>query len=159
MQERLCGMWGVSAGLISSLLPWMRGASLRLRLESHLHYIYTADWLVKLEGGLTNLPENDFKKVNRLYMYQHPTIAFCVCVLMIWNGALHLLVNQNIMVRVRIHSYEHCTVCIRSSMYMCILVGWSIGVSNVPTCVYFLLGEWEQAHLVVELESFISWYV
>ena len=76
MQERLCGMWGVSAGLISSRLPWMRATSLRLRLESHLHYIFTADWLVKFEGGLTNLPENDLNKVNELYMYQHPNITF-----------------------------------------------------------------------------------
>lgn len=68
-------MWGVSSGLISSLLPWMRAASLRLRLESHLHYIYTADWLVKLEGGLTNLQENDLKKVN----YTNILISHSMC--------------------------------------------------------------------------------
>lgn len=61
--ESLCGMWGVSGGFLSNILPWLRASSLRFRLRSHLHYIYTVDWLVKVEGGLTNLQKKDLRKL------------------------------------------------------------------------------------------------
>ena len=63
VQEKLCGMWGVSGGLLSRLLPWLRPSSLRRRLQSHLNYIYTVDWLVKVEGGPFALENKDLEMV------------------------------------------------------------------------------------------------
>ena len=59
----MCGMWGVSAGLLSSLLPWRRQATLRRRLEEHMKYIYTCDWLVEVEGGVYSLQEEEIEQV------------------------------------------------------------------------------------------------
>ena len=56
-------MWGVGGGILSRLLPWTRDSALRSRLESHLRYIFTSDWLVKIEGGPTNLERNDLEQV------------------------------------------------------------------------------------------------
>ena len=66
-QENLCGMWRVSGGILSRLVPGLRAPSLRLKLQSHLHYIYTTDWLVNLEGGLSHLQKKDLEKVHALY--------------------------------------------------------------------------------------------
>ena len=59
----MCGMWGVAGGILPRLLPWVRGSTLRVRLETHLHYIFTTDCLVKMEGGLTSLEKEDLEKV------------------------------------------------------------------------------------------------
>jgi hypothetical protein len=61
--ENLCGMWRVSGGILSRLMPGLRAPSLRLKLQSHLHYIYTTDWLVNLEGGLSHLQKKDLEKL------------------------------------------------------------------------------------------------
>ena len=63
MQESLCMMWGISESVLSRFMPWMRASSLRSRLQSQLHYIYTTDWLVKIEGGITSLQNKDIEKV------------------------------------------------------------------------------------------------
>ena len=68
MQESLCGMWGVSGGVLSNFVPGFRTSSLRLRLQSHLHYIFTTDWLVELEGGVSQLQQKDLEKVHVLHL-------------------------------------------------------------------------------------------
>ena len=59
-------MWGVSGGVLSNFVPGLRTSSLRLRLQSHLHYVFTTDWLVELEGGVSQLQKKDLEKV---YVY------------------------------------------------------------------------------------------
>ena len=75
LQERLCGMWGVSGGLLPRLVPWVRASSLRVRLQSHLHYIYTVDWLIKLEGGVGSVQMNDLEKVC-IVLYMHVSFMY-----------------------------------------------------------------------------------
>jgi primosomal replication protein N len=61
--ERLCGMWGMAGGVLPCLLPSVRHSVLRSRLESHLNYVYTTDWLVEVEGGVANLRKDELEKL------------------------------------------------------------------------------------------------
>ena len=64
-KERLCGMWGVAGGVWLRLLPWGRNSALQSRLESHLNFIFTCDWLVRAEGGVASAEREDLEKVKK----------------------------------------------------------------------------------------------
>ena len=70
-QEYLCGVWGVSGGLLSYLVPWVSHTVRRHRLQTHLYHLYTCDHLLYLEGGLDKLQNKDIEQVLHVHMYIH----------------------------------------------------------------------------------------
>ena len=49
---------------VRSWLALVSGGSQRRKLAKHLSYIYTSDWLMKLEGGVDALPPEALSEVS-----------------------------------------------------------------------------------------------
>ena len=58
-------MWGVAGGVWLRLLPWGRNSALQSRLESHLNFIFTCDWLVRTEECVASAEREDLEKVKK----------------------------------------------------------------------------------------------